>query len=123
LRPINCDPTWMHDRPALPKLLQHRSRFPSNGPNFDADSSQSAAHCNRPDSAEFSCQGIVVMGNIFSWPSTADRIQPSRVQCDADQPDSDLDSDVVSLLEENARLRALVTQLSDLVLRHVVGQK
>jgi len=62
------------------------------------------------------------MGNTFS-PSTGDRIKPSRVQCDADHPEADLDSDVISLLEENARLRALVTQLSDLVLRHVVDQK
>lgn len=61
------------------------------------------------------------MGNVFS-PST-DRMKPSRIECDADHPDSDLESDVVSLLEENARLRALVTQLSDLVLRHVVDQK
>jgi hypothetical protein len=30
---------------------------------------------------------------------------------------------VASLLEENARLKALVVQLSDLVLRNVVGQK
>ena len=62
------------------------------------------------------------MGNAFS-PPTVDRIKPSRIQCDADHPDSDLDTDVISLLEENARLRALVTQLSDLVLRHVVDQK
>ncbi|HVP46613.1 MAG TPA: hypothetical protein VMT32_08515 [Bryobacteraceae bacterium] len=62
------------------------------------------------------------MGNAVSS-STVDRIKPSRIQCDADHPDSDLDTDVISLLEENARLRALVTQLSDLVLRHVVGQK
>jgi hypothetical protein len=44
-----------------------------------------------------------------------------------DDDDADLDSDpgtaLVSLLEENARLRALVVQLSDLVLRNVVGQK
>jgi hypothetical protein len=62
------------------------------------------------------------MGNAFS-PSTVDRIKPSRIQCDADHPDPDLDTDVIALLEENARLRALVTQLSDLVLRHVVDQK
>jgi hypothetical protein len=62
------------------------------------------------------------MGNAFSQ-STVQRIGPSRTQCDADRRDSDLDSDVISLLEENARLRALVTQLSDLVLRHVVDQK
>ncbi|HZR87218.1 MAG TPA: hypothetical protein VFB02_10450 [Bradyrhizobium sp.] len=62
------------------------------------------------------------MGNVFS-PSTVDRMKPSRIQCDADHPESDLDTDVIALLEENARLRALVTQLSDLVLRHVVHQK
>jgi hypothetical protein len=62
------------------------------------------------------------MGNPFSQP-TGERIKPSRIQCDADHLDSDLDTDVISLLEENARLRALVTQLSDLVLRHVVDQK
>jgi hypothetical protein len=34
-----------------------------------------------------------------------------------------MESDVVSLLEENARLRALVVRLSDLVLKSVVDQK
>jgi hypothetical protein len=62
------------------------------------------------------------MRNAFS-PLTVDRMKPSRIQCDADHPESDLDTDVIALLEENARLRALVTQLSDLVLRHVVDQK
>ncbi|WP_024512193.1 hypothetical protein [Bradyrhizobium sp. ARR65] len=62
------------------------------------------------------------MGNVYS-PSTKDRVLPSRLQCDEDKSDSDLDNDVIALLEENARLRALVTQLSDLVLRHVVDQK
>jgi hypothetical protein len=37
--------------------------------------------------------------------------------------EDDQDAEVVSLLEENARLRALVTQLSGLVLRHVVNEK
>jgi hypothetical protein len=37
--------------------------------------------------------------------------------------DTCADAAVASLLEENARLRALVVQLSDLVLRNVVGQK
>jgi len=41
---------------------------------------------------------------------------------DAEQ-DAEVDTALVSLLEENARLRALVVQLSDLVLRNVVGQK
>jgi len=34
----------------------------------------------------------------------------------------DGDTDLVLLLEENARLRALVVQLSDIVLRKVVDQ-
>jgi hypothetical protein len=33
-----------------------------------------------------------------------------------------VDTDLVLLLEENARLRALVVQLSDIVLRKVVDQ-
>ena len=37
--------------------------------------------------------------------------------------DIDADTDVVKLLEENARLRALVVQLSDLVLKNVAQQK
>ena len=37
--------------------------------------------------------------------------------------DSDVDADLVSLLEENARLRALVVRLSDIVLKNVVDQK
>jgi hypothetical protein len=72
---------------------------------------------NQPDSAEFSCQGMSVMGNAS--PSPKDTITASQLHRDEDYAD-DLDSDVVALLEENARLRALVTQLSDLVLRHVV---
>lgn len=62
------------------------------------------------------------MGNAFS-PLTVDRARASRIECEADHLDSDLESDVISLLEENARLRTLVTQLSDLVLRHVANQK
>jgi hypothetical protein len=37
--------------------------------------------------------------------------------------DAGLEHDVVSLLEENARLRALVVRLSDLVLKSVAEQK
>jgi hypothetical protein len=37
--------------------------------------------------------------------------------------DAGMEHDVLSLLEENARLRALVVRLSDLVLRSVVDQK
>jgi hypothetical protein len=62
------------------------------------------------------------MGNAYP-PSTKDRISPPRFQCDEDDFDADRDNDVVTLLEENARLRALVTQLSNLVLRRLVDQK
>jgi hypothetical protein len=37
--------------------------------------------------------------------------------------DAGMDHDVVTLLEENARLRALVVRLSDLVLKSVVERK
>jgi len=37
--------------------------------------------------------------------------------------DFDVDHDLVRLMEENARLRTLVTQLSTLVLKHVAEQK
>ena len=42
---------------------------------------------------------------------------------DDDGFDSDMTSDVISLLEENARLRALVKQLSSLILKHLVDKK
>jgi hypothetical protein len=42
---------------------------------------------------------------------------------DDDGFDNDVDHDVIRLLEENARLRALVTQLSSLVLKQVAEQK
>jgi hypothetical protein len=42
---------------------------------------------------------------------------------DDDGFDADMRSDVLSLLEENARLRALVTQLSSLILKHLVDKK
>jgi hypothetical protein len=62
------------------------------------------------------------MGTAYP-PSTKDRTSPSRFRCDEGDFDTDRDNDVVALLEENARLRALVTQLSNLVLRHLVDQK
>jgi hypothetical protein len=49
-------------------------------------------------------------------------VPASRLE-DDDGFDSDLDHDVILLLRENARLRALVTQLSRLALKHVVDQK
>jgi hypothetical protein len=56
-------------------------------------------------------------------PAHKDRaIHPSRFE-DDDGFDSDVGHDVIKLLEENARLRALVAQLSTLVLKHVAEQK
>ena len=49
-------------------------------------------------------------------------IHPLRLE-DDDGFDSGADHDVIRLLEENARLRALVTQLSTLVLKRVAEQK
>ena len=64
------------------------------------------------------------MGNAY--PTSGNQKQYSGSSSFSDD-DADLDSDpgsaLVSLLEENARLRALVVQLSDLVLRNVVSQK
>ena len=64
------------------------------------------------------------MGNAYPQ-STG---QPSRsstsFHSDEDSDwDASMEHDVVSLLEENARLRALVVRLSDLVLKSVVDQK
>lgn len=48
----------------------------------------------------------------------------SSTHCDEDADfDDGLDNEMLSLLEENARLRALVVRLSGLVLRNVVEQK
>ena len=84
----------------------------------------SAIVSHRTDSAEFSCREFV-MANAF--PPTnpanhANRLPASRLE-DDDGFDSDLDHEVILLLQENARLRALVAQLSSLVLKHVVDGK
>jgi hypothetical protein len=66
-----------------------------------------------------------MMGNAY--PSIRNQKRYSESSAVHDHHDLDLDSDpgtaLVSVLEENARLRALVVQLSDLVLRNVVSQK
>jgi hypothetical protein len=49
-------------------------------------------------------------------------VRPGHFE-DDDGFDTDVDHDVIKLLEENARLRALVAQLSTLVLKHVAEQK
>jgi hypothetical protein len=66
------------------------------------------------------------MGNAFppaNPANHANRSSASRHDDDDDGFDTDLDNDVILLLQENARLRALVTQLSSLVLKHVVDGK
>ena len=64
------------------------------------------------------------MGNAYPTSGNRNYSGSSSVH---DDDDVDLDSDagnaLVSLLAENARLRALVVQLSDLVLRNVVNAK
>jgi hypothetical protein len=52
----------------------------------------------------------------------ASRLPASRLD-DDDGFDTDIDNEVILLLQENARLRALVTQLSSLVLKHVASGK
>ena len=65
------------------------------------------------------------MGNAFppaNPANQANRLPAARLE-DDDGFDTDVDHDVILLLQENARLRALVTQLSSLVLKHVVDGK
>ena len=62
------------------------------------------------------------MRNAFPQPN--EQISRPTFQTDEDADwDAGMENDVVSLLEENARLRALVVRLSDLVLKSVVDQK
>ena len=63
------------------------------------------------------------MGNVYLPSDKGNKVSASQIQDDDDGFDSDMNSDMILLLEENARLRALVTQLSSLVLKHVVDQK
>jgi hypothetical protein len=63
------------------------------------------------------------MGNVYSH-STGNQFRGSSPPGREDDGfDTDVDSELVSLLEENARLRSLVVQLSDLVLKNVLEQK
>jgi hypothetical protein len=63
------------------------------------------------------------MPNAYLPDDSEDQAPTPRARDDDDGFDSDMNSDMILLLEENARLRALVTQLSSLVLKHVVDQK
>jgi hypothetical protein len=65
---------------------------------------------------------MLAMGN--SYPASGNRKQFSSVSSVRGDTawDQEVDTERVSLIEENARLRALVVQLSNLVLRNVVDQ-
>ncbi len=65
------------------------------------------------------------MPNAFppAGPAAPAKRLPASRHDDDDGFDTDLDHDVILLLQENARLRALVTQLSSLVLKHVATGK
>jgi len=63
-----------------------------------------------------------VMGNAYPTSGHRRRFSSSS-SVDADAAwDQEVDTERTSLIEENARLRALVVQLSTLVLRNVVDQ-
>ena len=70
-------------------------------------------------------KGCIVMGNVYSPFSNQNQSVSKSTSHHDDESgwDNDIDNDLVSLLEENARLRALVVRLSDLVLKNVVDQK
>jgi hypothetical protein len=89
--------------------------------NFDADSGDDSSIDLAGVCFLFCRQGVSVMGNVYP-PSTVNR-ESVPLQCEDDGFDTDVDSELVSLLEENARLRSLVVQLSDLVLKNVLEQK
>ena len=95
-------------------------RIPFYRRNFDADSDDLWPAAGW---GEFvSCQGKLVMSNAF--PQTTGQASRSAFITEEDSDwDTGMEHDVVSLLEENARLRALVVRLSDLVLKSVVDQK
>ena len=69
------------------------------------------------------CQGMLVMGNTYPTFRNQKLYSSSIRAAEDTELDTDADAAMASLLEENARLRALVVQLSDIVLRNVVGQK
>jgi hypothetical protein len=59
------------------------------------------------------------MGPAYLLESKQERRDESLLECDEINYDEHTD-DVVSLLEENARLRSLVVKLSEIILRNVV---
>jgi hypothetical protein len=90
---------------------------------------KSALDSNHP------CRGLEVWGRVrlFVWGlamlpaqplhGTHERLEGTPFGRDDDTFDECADDDVVSLLEENARLRKLVVRLSEIVLRNVADGK
>ena len=66
--------------------------------------------------------GMSVMGNAYTATNRQQCSSVSSVREDAAWDEVE-DTERVSLIEENARLRALVVKLSDIVLRNVVERK
>lgn len=66
--------------------------------------------------------GGLAMGSTYPRHSTQERLDGSALGCDENTYDEHT-GDVVSLLEENARLRRLVVKLSDIVLRNVIDRR
>jgi hypothetical protein len=62
-----------------------------------------------------------LMGTGYPSHSTQERLDGSSPGCD-EYTNDERAGDVVSLLEENARLRRLVVTLSDLILRNVADR-
>jgi len=67
----------------------------------------------------------IAVGNAYSFSNHNRPIAAASSPHAAEDTgwDNDIDNELVSLLEENARLRALVVRLSDLVLKNVIDQK
>jgi hypothetical protein len=63
--------------------------------------------------------GALAMGKVYSLDSKQEHLDGSPLECDEITYEEHTD-DVVSLLEENARLRKLVFRLSEIVLRNAV---
>jgi predicted XRE-type DNA-binding protein len=62
------------------------------------------------------------MGNAYPTSGSRREFSSSSSVHEDSAWDQEADTDRASLIEENARLRALVVQLSNLVLRNVVDQ-
>lgn len=62
------------------------------------------------------------MGNAYPASGDRNKFSASSPPCSETSWDQETDIQRMSLAEENARLRTLVVQLSNLVLRNVVDQ-